>query len=281
VRAQVQLAATAPVALLIWGPSGSGRERLARSVFDQRNTNRKSRLVPLDCTLLDADLLQTTVEVYLRGSPDWPDQESITLLLLEIDLLRGDGQVALKRLLENPALPLRTIATSRGRLTQVDGFRSELADHLGTLSIELPPLQARLPDLPLLIQAAVEHWNVRRQRSLGGVTPDAMDALLIHPWKRNAAELYELIGEAHQRCQSPLITLADLPERIRLTADAEQHPPAVLEKIKLDEYLQQIERELITRALRVAKGNRAQAARLLGISRARLLRRWELLQLEP
>ena len=66
---------------------------------------------------------------------------------------------------------------------------------------------------------------------------------------------------------------------IRLAVDADRHPQRPVESINLDAYLADIERELIRRSLRVAKGNRAQAARLLGVSRGRLLRRIESLQL--
>ena len=74
--------------------------------------------------------------------------------------------------------------------------------------------------------------------------------------------------------------LADLPERLRLAAQAAAHPRRIEETIVLDEYLGRVERELIRRALARAKGNKARAARLLGVTRPRLYRRMVQLGLE-
>ena len=77
-----------------------------------------------------------------------------------------------------------------------------------------------------------------------------------------------------------LVTVADLPQRIHLAADAAAHPRRKEETIVLDEFLEQVESELVRRALARSKGNKAKAARLLGMTRPRLYRRMVQLGLE-
>ena len=85
-----------------------------------------------------------------------------------------------------------------------------------------------------------------------------------------------MVDEAHTACQGGLIRPADLPESVHLTADADRFPnDGGAFDFRLDDYLSEVESELIRRAMREAAGNRAEAARRLGISRARLLRRLE------
>jgi DNA-binding NtrC family response regulator len=92
--------------------------------------------------------------------------------------------------------------------------------------------------------------------------------------------LAEVVSEAHLKAAGPEIGLEDLPERLRLATDAARQPSRPEETIVLDEYLGRVERELIRRALARAKGNKARAARLLGVTRPRLYRRMVQLGLE-
>jgi DNA-binding NtrC family response regulator len=273
VRAQVRLAAREADRVLIVGPVGVGHEVVARSIHEAARRQGDSRLFPLDCSLLDADLLQTAVDAFIRRAVEPPDRRLATLLLLEVDQLALDAQQSLFGLISGNSLPLRTIATASSELIGRDDFRADLAATLSTLTIDLPPLLKRLEDLPLLVQWLVERMNRQQQRQLEGITPEALDQLLNHPWRGNLDELTEVIESARSACSSPMIGVTDLPDTIRLSADAERFPPSPPPTIQLDEYLGAIERELIERALLVADGNRAHAARLLGIQRARLLRR--------
>jgi DNA-binding NtrC family response regulator len=176
---------------------------------------------------------------------------------------------------DRPSFRLSVLATATDELAQVPGFCPELAAALSTLTIRLPALTARLQDLPLLVQSIVEQGNLQNVRQLEGVTPAVLDRLLNHPWHGNLRELVDVLSLARARCDTMRLDVQHLPEVIGLTADAERFARIPTETIQLDNYLARIERELIERALRTAKGNRAAAARLLGISRARLLRRLE------
>ena len=115
---------------------------------------------------------------------------------------------------------------------------------------------------------------------MGGFTPDALDHLCSLPWSGDVGELEEVVRESCQQADGTLVTEADLSRRVKLVTSAMKHPTPTTETIKLDEFLIDTETELLRRALRSAKGNKAEAARLLGISRARVTRRASQLGLE-
>ena len=98
--------------------------------------------------------------------------------------------------------------------------------------------------------------------------------------KYNITTRSEIIAQAHDNATGTTIQLNDLPEILDLSRDAEQHPRHEPVQIDLDAFLAEAETELILRALRESKGNKTQAASLLGINRARLLRRIEQLKIE-
>jgi DNA-binding NtrC family response regulator len=203
--------------------------------------------------------------------------------LNEADQLPPEVQHEVARVIGNRAFPLRVIATARRHLADLvaeGSYREELAYALSTLVIELPALVRRTADLPILLQWFVEESNVRNQKQLAGFTPEALDLLNAHPWPGNLNELVRVVEEAHAHADGPEIGVADLPDSIRQTARAAAYPRKQEERIVLDEFLTQIERELLRRAMRQAKGNKAKAAKLLGISRPRLYHRLMQLNLE-
>jgi DNA-binding NtrC family response regulator len=269
--------------VVVVGPSGSGRERIARTIAELQAQGSAEPTIPLDCSLLDAELLQTTVEALLRRSAELTEERLARLLLLEVDQLPADAQLVMTRLLDVDAFDLHVLATARRnplQLSAQERFSADLANALCTFVIQVPPLDDHPEDIPLLAQLAVERVNAEGGPQKRGLSEEAIQVLVNHPWRRNVAELFELVGEAHRRCQGAVIGPLDLPEAFRLTADAERHPILADEAIELDDYLMRIERELIVRALDASKGNKAGAARRLGVSRGRLLRRIEALQLD-
>jgi two-component system NtrC family response regulator len=103
--------------------------------------------------------------------------------------------------------------------------------------------------------------------------------LAAYSWPENVDELSSVIREAHRRAADSLIAVEDLPKKIQLAAEDTAHPRPRDEPIVLPELLQQIEAELIHRALTRAKGNKTKTAQLLGMNRTRLLRRMAQLDL--
>jgi DNA-binding NtrC family response regulator len=282
VRAQVATAAASAASVWIVGPPGSGRQRTAEAIHYGAD-GAVGSLIPLDCAVLSGDLVISTVQALAARRPSAERPAGSTLLLADVDLLASDVQTSLAQALCGRALPLRLIATARQPLEELlkpGSFRRDLGLTLSTISIQLPPLSERREDLPLVAQLFLEEVNARGGKQLAGFTPEALDALDAYPWPGNLDELAAMVAAAHQRAGGPQIAVADLPDQIHLAADAAARPRKPEETIVLDEFLARVQRELIQRALRRAKGNKTRAARLLGMTRPRLYRRMVQLGLE-
>jgi len=287
-RRQVELAAAGQANVLLVGPPGSGRQHLAAAIhyganLSTPNSESAGPLTPLDCSLLGVDLLDAVVAAVAREAIlDEPAIPS-SLLLHRVDEVPVDVQVQLMeffarrpprhRLMASASEPLNDLAR-RGK------FNAGLAALLSTIMIELPPLAERREDLPLLAQLFLEECNAVGTRQIGGFSQTALDRLDAYSWPGNLDELAQVVAQSHQRTAGPEISPEDLPQKIHLATQAAAQPRRVEETINLDEYLGRIERELIRRALARAKGNKARAARWLGLTRPRLYRRMVQLGLE-
>jgi len=189
--------------------------------------------------------------------------------------LPAEVQSELAGHLKNGA-PLRIVATSTAPLDELaakDQFRVDLAHLLSTVVIHLPPLAERREDIPLLAQAFVEELNAAGGKQLRGFSPEALDSLAAYPWPGNIDELAAIVRESHANAETAQIGPADLPQRIHLAAAAGRMPRRGPAPIDLEKFLAEVERELISRAMRLAKGNKTKAARLLSLTRPRLYRR--------
>ena len=157
-------------------------------------------------------------------------------------------------------------------------YREDLASLLSTMVIELPPLASRREDLPLLAQLFLEEVNARGGKQLAASRPRRWIAWTAT--RGRAMSTSWANGHAVPRAGcGPLVRPEDLPERLRWAAEPGHPARRKDETIVLDEFLGRIERELIRRA-GPPKGNKAKAARLLGLTRPRLYRRMVQLGLE-
>jgi DNA-binding NtrC family response regulator len=276
------MAAASAASVWIVGPPGSGRQRTAEAIHYGADGVVGS-LIPLDCAVLSGDLVISTVQAFSARRPSAERPTGSTLLLADVDLLPSDVQTGLAQVLCGRAFPLRLIATARQppeELLKLGKFRQDLGLALSTISIHLPPLTERREDLPLVAQLFLEEVNSRGGKQIASFTSEALDALDAYPWPGNLDELAAMVAVAHQRAQGPQIALGDLPEDIHLAAAAAARPRKPEETIVLDDFLARVQRELIGRAIRRAKGNKTRAARLLGMTRPRLYRRMVQLGLE-
>jgi transcriptional regulator with PAS, ATPase and Fis domain len=272
VRQQVRVAADTRATVLIVGPSGSGREHVARTIHYAGSAGARHSLVPLACDELGAELIHSTLQALLSAA----GQPAGTLLLGDADRLPAQLQAVLADWMSRRELPWRVIATSRTPLLELaarGAWREDLAAALSTIVISLPALAERREDLPLLAQALLEETNARGTKQLGGFTIEALDRLDAYDWPGNLAELAETVAEAHRKAVGQLIDVTDLPKRLRYAADATAHPRKPDLPIDLDELLANVEREVIRRAMARARGNKSKAAELLGLTRPRLYRR--------
>jgi DNA-binding NtrC family response regulator len=282
-RSQMEVAAASRASVLIVGPPGSGRQHAAHAIHYACRGEASGPLVPLACTVLAPDLIASTLAAI--ASQSFPRESSGrgTLLLNDVDQLAPESQAEVTRVLAGKGFPLRIIASARQHLIELareGDFRDDLAAVLSTLVIRLPPLAERRGDVPLLAQWFVEETNAHSGKQLAGLSSEALDCLAAYPWPGNVDELGRVIQEAHRRAEGTEIVVGDLPEQIHLSHAAAVHPRRVEETIVLEEFLARVERELLIRALRRAKGNKTKAAKLLGMTRPKFYRRLVQLGLE-
>jgi two-component system response regulator HydG len=165
--------------------------------------------------------------------------------------------------LRNNAHTFRLISTSEEdleKLAEGDGFNEELFYRVGALTVHLPTLRERAEDLPVLIkEATVKATSARFDPRQIEFTPDAMGALLAYPWPGNQGELAQVISRLVSDTESRVIRAAQLPLHVRELKDWP----------KLADYLAMQEKEYLARALQVCGGDKAKAAKALGVDVAR------------
>ena len=218
--------------------------------------------------------LQDVVKDLFRQHRRYPDEPLGRLLLDNIEQLPHAVGEELCGFFELPQfhLPVITLTTASG----LEALDTRLLHHLATLTVTLAPLAKRREDIPLVAQAILEQSNAAGNEQFSGFTEEALRHLIEYAWPGELEEMISVIEQAIESATPPRVKATDIPSHVRLALrDSVAGPAAAPESIDLDAFLADVELELITRSLRVAEGNKSQAARLLGISRARLLRRLE------
>jgi DNA-binding NtrC family response regulator len=158
---------------------------------------------------------------------------------------------------------------------QAGRFREDLYFRLVVYPIQVPALRERRSDVPLLVSHFIRKLSPDMGREAPRVAPEALDAMMQYRWSGNVRELQNAIHRALLSCDGNEIGLSHLPQEIREAALPRLAPPraepSCMEEAPFN--LKEIERRAIVRALAVAKGRMAEAARMLGIGRATIYRK--------
>lgn len=284
-RRQARTAIESNVDLMIVGPRGSGKEHLARTIHASRHDRERSELLPFHCSIADQQLVQSNIKdiVSSRSQSRSQSNEQDWLLLLDVDQLGKAAQNEILGFFQLPNFQLRTIATSSQSLIELarnDEFSPDLAYHLSVMTIEIAPLADRKIDIPFLAQAMLEQINVHREPPLAGFTESALRELVEYHWPENLDQLSRTVLAASANACSANIKSKDLPDEFHQALQAVRIGELQETEIDLEQFLAEIERELISRALRQSRNNKSKASKLLGISRPKLLRRIQHFELE-
>jgi len=276
--------------VLIQGPSGSGKELFARAIHNQSNRSRGPYVV-VNCGALPDTLLESELFGYVKGAftdakQDKPGRfaraEGGTLFLDEIGDLPLSLQVKLLRVLQNGEYePLgatkpvkakvRIIAATNQNLTQLlsqGKFREDLYYRLNVIKITLPSLEKRREDIPLLVDHFVHKFNVKMERKITGVSPEVMELFMHYDFPGNIRELENIIEHAFVLCRNSVITIEHLPQELKTRGNHMSDKPSTAPPL-----LKEAEARIISDILRKHNGNRAEAARELGMDRTTLWRK--------
>ena len=275
VRRLARLVVDSTASVLILGEPGTGKEHLASAIHYGQSGEQPGALVPIDCGVLDQGLIASTIYAFRKRFQKEETTRRHTLYFIDAHELPGTLYPIIADFVTAGSTNQRIIATSC-RPVDLWTNHESLPILLGTVRIELPPLRQRKEDIPLLAQMFLEENNENVTRQRAGFTSEALDALHRYTWPGNITELEGLVTEAHAGSSGSLVAASDLPDRLRYAFEAAAQATPDDKPIELESFLQNIEKELVERALRLSKGNKSKAAELLGMTRPRLYRRLEL-----
>jgi two-component system response regulator AtoC len=279
--------------VLLTGESGTGKELVARALH-RHGPRRDGPFVAINCAAMPEALLESQLFGHVRGAFTGAETASVgllvqasggTLLLDELGDMPLSLQPKLLRALQerrvrpvggNSEVPfdIRLIA-STNRAIEADvasgRFRSDLFYRINVIQLALPPLRARGSDVLLLARAALASCAQRACKPIEGLTSATAERLLCYSWPGNVRELQNCIERAVAFARGPQLTVEDLPERLRDYADwrAMTPPPEPQPLLSMEE----LERQHILRVMAAVQGNKASAARILGLDRKTLYRR--------
>jgi two-component system response regulator HydG len=286
--------------VLVLGESGTGKELVARTIHAY-GPNSQKPFLPVDCGSLVPTLIESELFGYVKGAFTGANHakdgllvsaEGGTVFLDEIGELSLDLQAKLLRALQEKEVrpvgathrvPIRArivAATNRDLTTMVENgtFRKDLFYRINVVNLRLPSLRDRREDIPLL----AAHFLDRMSREHGTkftLSDEALRTMMRHDWPGNVRELEHSMERACALSSGPVLHLGDLPtqlqqqgleaRRIATIVSDSEGTPAVPEVKTLAE----LERDAILAAIRILKGDKLQAARLLGIGKTTLYRK--------
>ncbi|HVE43329.1 MAG TPA: sigma 54-interacting transcriptional regulator [Planctomycetota bacterium] len=278
---KLRLASQSDVTVLLTGESGTGKE-LAASAIHSLSERKNKPFVAINCAAIPEALLESELFGHVRGAFTgavrdrnglFQTADGGTLFLDEVAELPPQLQVKVLRALQErevrrvgdervTKVDVRIIAaTNRDLKSFIDSgaLRQDFYYRLAVFPIHLPPLRERREDLPLLTEHFVAQFAQERGKSVKGLAPGALRAILAYDWPGNVRELRNALERAFVTVSGDAVTAADLPHEVSLRNGGS---PA--------EGSDQALRERILDALNQCRGSRSKAARLLGVSRVTL-----------
>lgn len=271
--------------VLITGESGVGKDAVAFYIHSHSSRARES-FVKIDCGTLPTGLLEAELFGYERGAFTGATEgkpgrleasHKGTLVLDEIAHLSIESQAKLLRVIETREFERlggrKTIKVDARliALTNVDlsdavkrqNFREDLYYRLHVVNIEVPPLRDRREDLAELATSFVKSYSAKHGRQVSDISPEALALLAEYQFPGNVRELANTIERAVIVSTGKLVELDDLPEPIRIAVSLQRRRAE-------PQSLAAVEAEYVAEILAMAKGNKTEAARILGISRKNL-----------
>ncbi len=263
-RQQIKRLAGARTPVLLQGEPGTGKDLVAE-ILHACSADEGAQLVRIDCALSSETNFGKGLMGENGAGGEWVHQASGgTLVLQHLEALPLEMQPELVSVLRNTAHRFRLVCTTSEDLemmTDEGRFHDELFYRVASLPVTLPPLRKHLADLPALIRSVLEKsTNPHFDAKLIEFAPDALRVFENYRWPGNMLELSQVVTRIAATTEARMIGADQLPLRL---VDLGQWPT-------LDVYLADHRRQYVEMVLRACRGDRAEAARVLGVDAATL-----------
>ncbi len=269
----------------VYGQTGTGKELVASAIHNESPRSGEP-FVPINCGALPESLIESELFGHVKGSFSGAIRDKKgrfeladkgTIFLDEVAELSKLMQVKLLRFLQDGTfervggertqkVDVRVISATNKDLMQeiqVERFREDLYYRLNVIPVNLPPLQERRTDIPLLVSHFLKEAGRRNSSPVPTITDEALGALMDYEWPGNVRELQNAVQFAIVKSTRDIIKKGDLPPEISRLRSGDM--PTQSRSGKLDI-------EAVQTALKTTGGNKAKAAKLLGVGRATLYR---------
>lgn len=288
---EIEVVAPTRMSVLIMGESGTGKEYAARMIHE-KSKRKDAPFIAVDCGVLSRELAPSELFGHLKGSFTsaiankkgvFEMADGGTVFLDEIENLPYEVQVQLLRALQELQIrpvgsstdikvDVRIIVATNENLEKaiINGrFREDLYHRLNEFTIHIPPLRERVEDIPVYANFFLEEANKELEKDIQGISDEAMELMANYHWSGNLRELRNVIRRATLFAKDGYITPQVLPDFLC----SWKSEPAI--ELNPDN-----EKEQILTVLRIVKGNKAAAARLLKMSRKTLYNKLHLYEIE-
>ncbi len=291
----IEVVAPTNMTVVLQGESGTGKELMARLIHS-KSARKNGPFVALDCGTLQETLVESELFGYEKGAftgaagrkeGHFELANHGTLFLDEVTNIRESVQLKLLRVLQERSVrhlggkkdipvDVRIITaanTTMAELVKLGTFRGDLYYRLNEFLVDLPPLRCRSGDIPVLAAHFIEEANTELGKKVRGLTEKAAMAFSNYAWRGNVREFRNVIRRAVLMAESEYIDIADVPGELLVAGD-ETGSDITCGDVSLRGVLKastkDLEREIIEKALTLAKNNKSKAAKILQIDRTTL-----------
>jgi two-component system response regulator AtoC len=275
--------------VLIRGESGTGKELIANAIHFNSDRAKKP-FIKVNCAVLNENLLESELFGHVKGAFTGAIRDKIgrfelanhgTIFLDEIGDISPNMQLKLLRVLqegefervggtETKKVDVRVIAATNKNLEeamQKGEFRQDLYYRLNVIPIFVPPLRERKDDIPLLVDYFIDRFSTLFNKTIKGISEDALNALVQYHWPGNIRELENVIERAIVLIKSDVITVKDLPDYVQSKTQTMAAIPDDTNG-SLQDMVEAYEKQLILKALEKHNHNKLQTAKSLGLHRS-------------
>ncbi len=275
--------------VIIYGESGTGKEMVAQAIHLAGKRNDHP-FITFNCAALNESLLESELFGHVKGAftgayrhrqGRFEAAHGGDIFLDEIGDIPMSSQATLLRVLETKqfervgdnhpiSVDVRVITATNKDLSDLVSkgkFRQDLFFRINVVPIHLPPLRDKKEDIPMLVNYFIEHLQQKTGKDIHGVSSRVMNIFLNHDWPGNIRELKSVLEYAFVIADSCMILPNHLPERLNIQKEEPEVAQDFLYTADTDISGDLDEKVALTEALRLSKGNKTEAAKILGVHR--------------